>query len=380
MLIAESHHAAALSAEDVAAWRALCAAHPAFASPLLGADFTQTVAEVRDDARVAIWRREGRAVGFLPHHLRPGGFARPIGSPFSDYHALISDGPIDGPAALAVAGLSAFRFTGLVDPFGVFADQTTARSHGFVIALDGSADDYLEALRAQSAKRFKNYRRLTSKIEREVGELTIKAPDTSQDAFDLLLDWKQAQLNRTGLHDFLAADWARELLVRLYAQRTGDFQGMVFGLYAGGRLIAGQFGVRLGEVFHPWIASTDPQMGAWSPGQLFFLQAIAAMPAAGLTVYDLAGGHEHYKRPFALSTRQIGEGVATAASAAGRTARMSEAAWALAGANRDGPTASLRRRLDIIAATELSLAGRAKGLAAAFAGRARRHAADTEAP
>ncbi|MFN3522101.1 MAG: GNAT family N-acetyltransferase [Phenylobacterium sp.] len=379
MLTAESHRPQDLAEGDVAAWRALCAAHPAFASPLLSPEFAMAVGEVRPDARVAVWRREGRPVGFLAHHRRPGGMARPIGAPLSDYHALVGEGPMDGGEALAAAGVSAYRFTGLIDPFGVFAPHAAGRAEGFVIALEGSAADYLEALRAQSAKRFKNYRRLTSKLEREVGEIVLAAPDVSRGTFETLIAWKRAQLRRTGLHDFLAPDWTRALLANLFERRQGELQGLMIGFYAGGRLLAGQFGVRQGGVFHPWIASTDPQMGAWSPGQLFFLQAIAAMPSAGLAVYDLASGHEHYKRPFALATRTIAEGLATASSSAGRAARVSEAAWAMAGANREGATASLRRRLDVIATTELSLIGRARGLATAIATRTLRGSSDSEA-
>ncbi|WP_374572139.1 GNAT family N-acetyltransferase [Phenylobacterium sp.] len=377
-MIAESHHPADLPAEDVVAWRAMCAAQPAFDSPLMGPDFALAVGRARADARVAVWRRDGRAIGFLAHHLRPGGLARPIGAPLSDYHGLVSEGPLDAGQALAAAGLAAYRFTGLVDPFDIFASGVTGRSQGFVIALEGTAEDYLEALRAQSPKRFKNYRRLMSKLEREVGELVVAAPDVSQESFEKLIAWKRAQLQRTGLHDFLGAEWTRGLLDDLFARREGEFKGLMIGLYAGGRLMAGQFGVRLGQVFHPWIASTDPDMGAWSPGQLFFLKAIAAMPGAGLKVYDLAGGHEHYKRPYALSSRATADGVATADTAAGRGARMAEAAWAMAGANRDGAAASLRRRLDIIATTELSLAGRARGLALAIAARARRAPGESE--
>lgn len=379
MMFAESRHPADLTAEDAAAWRALCAAHPAFGSPLLGPDFAQAIGAVRQDARVAIWRRGGRAVGFLPHHLRPGGFARPIGAPLSDYHALVSDGPFDAGAALAAAGLSAFRFTGLIDPFGAFETAVAGRKQGFVIELDGPADAYLEALRAQSPKRFKNYRRLTSKLEREIGEVVVTAPDHSQDAFDLLIAWKRAQLKRTGMHDFLAPAWMQTLMTGLFARRDGELQGLMMCLYAGGRLVAGQFGVRQGAVFHPWIASTDPDMGAWSPGQIFLLQAIAAMPGAGLAVYDLASGHEHYKRPYALSTRQIADGTAAAASAAGRAVRMSEAAWDIVGANGDGAAASLRRRLDVIVTSELSLAGRAQGFATALAAKARRPPSEPEA-
>ena len=74
--------ASALSASDIAAWRALQAANPAFANPLFGPDFGLLASRARSDARVAIYRRLGLPIAFLAFHARPGGFARPIGAPF----------------------------------------------------------------------------------------------------------------------------------------------------------------------------------------------------------------------------------------------------------------------------------------------------------
>ena len=376
MLRAETVELAKLAPEDADAWRALCATEPAFASPLLGPDFAQAVAEVRGDARVAIWRESGRAVGFLPHHRRPGGLARPIGAPLSDYHALVAQHGLPAGSALAAAGLRSFRFSGLIDPYAAF--PVAARREAFVISLDGSAVAYLEALRISSPKRFKNYRRLDHKLDREIGPLRIVAPDDSRAAFDQLLGWKADQLARTGANDFLRPAWTRDLLSNLFACRQGEFRGLMINLYAGERLVAGHFGVRQGAVFHPWIASLDPELAAWSPGQVLLPRVIAAMPGLGLTTYDLGPGHDHYKRPFALAARVLGEGTAVADSVAARAVKVSDCAWALLGASRGGPLYRVRSRLDAIATVEQSVTGRALGLAAAVAGSARRAAAPVE--
>jgi CelD/BcsL family acetyltransferase involved in cellulose biosynthesis len=371
-------HPADLSHDDIEAWRAITAADPAFASPLLGPDFARAVGAVRPDARVAIWRRDGVAVGFLPHHLKTGGLARPIGAPLSDYHALVSREPMAAGEALAQAGLGAFRFTGLIDPQGLFAGAVRADRTAYVIELDQDADAYLEALRAQSPKRFKNYRRLQSKIARELGELTLSAPDHDRDAFDQLISWKREQLQRTGAHDFLAPAWTRQLMDTLFATTEGDFRGLMITLRVEGRVVAGHFGVRLGDVYHPWIAATDPELGAYSVGQLFLLQAIAAMPDLGLRTYDLGPGHDHYKAPYALTHRQIGDGTALAAGAAGWRSRLGEGAWRLAGAGCGPIALRVRRRFETISDVELTLGGRVRGLANAVASKARRSGAEIE--
>lgn len=375
MLTAETKHPSDLKGADLAAWREMAAAHPAFASPLLGPDFAIEVGRVRDDARVTVWKRDHRPVGFLPHHRRPGGLARPIGSPFSDYHALVgaADAELKGPEALALAGLSAFRFTGLVDPHGVFETAVAERTPGFVVQPDGPVEAYLEALRAASPKRFKNYRRLDSKLEREVGPLRLVADQTDR-AFETLLGWKRAQLARTGLSDFLRPAWTRALLRHLFERRRSEMQGLLVMLYAGEHPVGGHFGVRQGGAYHPWIAATDPQFAAFGPGITVLARAIAAMPELGLTSYDLGPSHDHYKRHYAQASIEVGEGLAAAASPAGRMAGGFESAWTLAGARRAGPVGKLRRRLDVIATTELTTAGRVRGFVEAVAAQGRRHA------
>ena len=369
----ETLHPRALASADLRMWRDMAAAEPAFSSPLMGPDFALAVGAVREDARVAVIRRQGETLGFLPHHRRPGAMARPIGSPLSDYHGLVSrrDADLNGADVLRAADLASFRYTGLIDPYGVFGQSELKPAH--VIALSNTdAETYLEAVRAISPKKIKNWRRLDSKLEREMGVIELVGADRSREAFDQLIAWKREQLERTGVHDFLRPEWTRDLLTNLFERQDGPFQGLMINLYAGGELVSGHFGVRLNGVFHPWLASTNPAYAEWSPGQIFFMRAIAAMPDLGLDRYDLGPGHDHYKAAYALDQIQIGDGVATASSMAGRVASSLDGAWTLAGARGAGPVGKLRRRMDAIASVELTLGGRVRGLAHAVANQAQR--------
>jgi len=373
MLDVETLHPREMAQADLQTWREMAAAEPAFDSPLLGPDFARAVGVVRDDARVAVIRRDGETVGFLPHHRRPGAMARAIGSPLADYHGLVSrpDADLTAAEVLAAADLTAFRYTGLIDPYGVFGQGEMKTAH--VIALGNTdAATYLEAVRAASPKKIKNWRRLDNKLEREMGTIELVAGDCSREAFDQLIAWKREQLDRTGVHDFLRPDWTRNLMLDLFQKQTGPFQGLMITLYAGGELVAGHFGVRLNGVYHPWIASTNPAYGEWSPGQIFFMRAIAAMPGLGLHRYDLGPGHDHYKGAYALSQIQIGDGTATAATMAGRMASSLDGVMALAGSKGAGPVGRLTRRMDAIASVELTLGGRMRGLVDAFANQAQR--------
>jgi CelD/BcsL family acetyltransferase involved in cellulose biosynthesis len=362
MLQAETLHPSQMTAADREAWRTLAAAGPA--NPLLGPDFTDQIGRVRPDALVAIWRgADGAPVAFLPHHRRLR-TAHPIGAPLSDYHGVTAAPGFDLARGLTAAGLSAYRYSSMIVPPS--PDLTDARQ-GFLIELDESPEAYLEALRQARPKSFKNYRRLGHKLERDFGPLRIDA-SRHRPAFDALIDWKRRQLARTGGYDFLRPAWVEALLENLFVMEDPAFGGLMVNLYAGDRLVAGHFGVRAGDIYHPWIASTDPDLADWAPGHVFLMQAIAAMPDLGLRTYDLAPSHEHYKAPYARSSRTVVSGM-TFAVGAGRT---TEQAWILAGAGRNGLVRRLRRRLEVISVSEPTALGRLQGYAATVTTAARR--------
>lgn len=358
MLTAEILRPAELGSRDRAAWTALREGQPLFRTPLIAPDFATAVGRVRRDAAVAVIRRSGSPVGFLAHHRRPGGFSRPIGAPFSDYHALVAEPGLDAEAALRLAGIRAFPFSGLLDPHQAFRPSGHAQSYAIELPPGATAAaDYLEALRAGSAKRFKNLRRLGHKLEREVGPLRLIADDASLDRFTTLFAWKHAQFRRSGLTDVFAAGWAQALMRGLFERGEGELRGLMISLLAGERPVAIHFGVREGEYYHPWAAGHDEALSAYSPGQLFLWRVIEAMPALGLRHYDLAGGHDHYKLPFANRILSIGEG--RAGEAPDRWRPVERAL---------GPSgARLRRRMGQIAAVELTLPGRIAAFAHALA-------------
>lgn len=375
MHLVQSVRPSELTASEREAWTDFCAATIAFRSPLLGPDFAQAVQRRRGNSYVAVFRRNGRVVGFLPHHRRSSGFARPMGAPFCDYHALVTEPGLrlDGRQALADAGLNTFRFSCLIDPYGCFDAVERSPEAGFIMKLGpGGAETYLETLREPNPKRAKNWRRLENKLEREVGEIALTAPDHSQDAFDALIRWKRGQLARSGMHDVFRPDWTLGLMQDLFERRDGPFRGLMLTLRAGGRLVAGHFGVRLNGHFHSWVSSIDPDLAAVGAGNTLLLHAIRAMPGLALSSFDMGPGHAHYKEPFCNGRVAASAGVARGAVHV--AAHSMDQALALA-AGRSQAVARLLRRLDHIAAVELSMGGRLLGVAQAFAAQARRSGA-----
>jgi CelD/BcsL family acetyltransferase involved in cellulose biosynthesis len=364
----------ALSVADVAAWRAMQAAEPAFASPLLGPDFAQAVGRVRADARVAVFRRSGEPVGFLAHHRRPGGFARPIGAPFCDYHALVArrDAGLSAEGALAAAKLGALRLSALVDPFNSFSEAVRAKVWAHRIIIEGDAGAYLAGLWAASGNRQKNFRRYRRSLEREAGPVRLVADDRDPGAFAQVVAWKQAQFERTGIHDFLAVPWAAALMRGVFEMRSQHLSGQLISLYAGERLVAAHFGARSGGWFHPWIAAFDQDLKAHSPGMVHQIEAITAMPAMGVTTYDLAAGEDHWKQQFTADGVWVGAGLAVSPTVAGALARSTETFWTLPPLRGAPLIGRVRNRLDQIAALELTLGGRIEGAAHALTTQRRR--------
>jgi CelD/BcsL family acetyltransferase involved in cellulose biosynthesis len=381
-------HPSGLPGADLATWRELQAATPAFGNPLLGPDFAQAVGAVRKDARVAIWRGGGgRASAFLAYHRRPQGFGRPIGAPFCDYHAVVGGGGLglDSTAILSAAQLKAFRLSGLVDPFGVFGAAGLAPEAAYRIVVEAAPKDappsqagaaYLEALKAGSANRFKNFRRYSKRLEQAFGPVRLVAEDLDVDAFERLLAWKRLQLARTGLHDVLRPAWVAALMRRLFQTPSPDkqgggtgapdqrFGGLMISLYAGDTHVAGHFGVRLGGWYHPWIGATAPNLESLGAGFVHQWKAVEAMGRLDLHTYDLGAGSDHWKRLFTSDVVEVGKGLVVTPTLGGRLARAGDQLWTTPPLNRIGLTARVRNRLDQIAAIEPAWSGRARGVLA----------------
>jgi CelD/BcsL family acetyltransferase involved in cellulose biosynthesis len=352
-LSAEIVRPEALTPADLRLWGELCDTLPEYRSPLLSPEFARTVGAVRSDARVAVLKRDGSSLGFLAYHKRPVGYARPIGAPFADYHGVIAppEAGITLAHALAASGLRRYRHTGLI---GLGAGQGAGTSaEGYRVDLTATpVDGHLEAIRRADAKRFKNWRRLSHKLEREQPDVTFGI-DASSEHLARAIGWKRAQLRRSGLHDVLRPAWVERMMQSLFHTPDEAFGGLLLTLRVEGRPIAAHFGVRRGPVFHPWVAAFDPEFSVYSPGVMFLLRAIQAMPSLNLSVYDLSAGSDHYKKPLANGRTLAYAGLTSAAGPRPAPAASTPLATV---------TRRVRRRLEHIASSEPSIPGRVRGL------------------
>ncbi len=339
--------AAALGEAQIARWAALQAETKEFGSPLVGPYFAQLVHRHRGDVDIAIAEHEGRDVAFFAFHKVGHGYARPVGAPFSDYQAVVSEPglKLNGTQFLAAAGIERMAVSGLMDPHGLFAEAVLEPTLGFRISVKDGGAVKMERLRQANPKWAKNLRRLASKMDRELGPIRFVAGDQDPVALEAILQLKIDQYHESGLTDVLRPAWVKAMMQDLFSNTDPAFGGCLITLYAGDYLVSGQFGVRQGGWFHPWIASSCPKAHPYSPGIVFLSQMIRSAEEIGIETIDLAQGHSHYKSQFSRNpvTVQTGQ--------IGLRARPTAA-------SQKGALGLIQQRLDLIASLEPDLAGR----------------------
>lgn len=101
------------------------------------------------------------------------------------------------------------------------------------------------------SKRFENFRRLISQVEREGITLELFGAIPTEADFQLLTQWKADQFQRSGLIDLIS----KPLTMSMLKAATDQTMGYMVRLAANGELVAGHFGIRSATHFHPWIAA-----------------------------------------------------------------------------------------------------------------------------
>ena len=339
--------AAALTQGQTARWAALQRETPEFGSPLVGPFFAQVVQRHRGDVQVAIATEAGRDMAFFAFHKVSHGYARPVGAPFSDYQAIVTEPglKLDGSAFLAEAGIERMAVSGLMDPHSLFATAVLEPTLGYRISVKDGGAAKLERLRQANPKWAKNLRRLANKMDRELGPIRFVTVETDPAALEAVLSLKIEQYHRSGLTDVLRPAWVKAMMQDLFTRTDPEFGGCLIALYAGDCMVSGQFGVRQGGWFHPWIASSCPKAHPYSPGIVFLGQMVRCAEDIGIETIDLAQGHSHYKSQFSRNP------VTVQAGQVGRRART-------ASQTKSSALGMIQKRLELIASVEPDVAGR----------------------
>lgn len=290
-------HGRELGGEVVAAWAALQESVPALDGPYFRPEYVQAVAAVRDDVEVAVLEDAGRPVAFFPFQRGPGGVGRPVGGRFSDFQAMIAPPDLRwSPEALVRAcELRTFQYDHLLVAQEPFHPHHWAVTTSPYVDLSAGLEAYRAERRRAGSREIEQILYKLRKAERRLGPLRLEWHSADAAALETLLGWKSAQLRATGQPDHLRRPWVRRLLERILLSRSDGFAGVLSALWLGDKLAAVHMGMRSRTVLHWWLPAYDRALGAFSPGQLSFLEIARAAADRGVRRVDLGKGEEAYK-------------------------------------------------------------------------------------
>jgi CelD/BcsL family acetyltransferase involved in cellulose biosynthesis len=302
----------ALPDADVARWAALQAANPAWDSPFLAPGWALAAerSQPRDGGvRVAVLRREGEAVGFLPMRVA-GAVAMPAGAPMNDYQAVIAEpGLVIDPRQLLEAfGIQRLDFSHMLVEQTAFAPYVRGTSLSYAVEQPEGYEAYAAGRRAAGSGVIKDLDKRRRKVEREVGPVRFTAHEGCSDALDQLLAWKRRQYRATGQTDIFATQWTLDLLCGLFKSQSEGFGGGLFTLHIGDRLAAAQFNLLGRRTIHAWIIAHDEAFERYSPGLLLFQDILKWMDQTPYRTLDFGAGDYRFKQQLASRQRPVAYG------------------------------------------------------------------------
>jgi CelD/BcsL family acetyltransferase involved in cellulose biosynthesis len=302
--------AAQLTAAHLDAWDRFQRADPALDSPYFRPEFTQAVAAVRADVRVALLEEGGEIGGFFPFQRGRLGTARPVGGKMCDFQGVIARRGLDFDAGALVraCGLHAWDFDHVPAAQTRFGPWQLATADSPFMDLSRGFDAYRAHCDRPGPMSFKRLAEKARKMERQIGPLRFVAHAAEPQALAALLVWKSAQYRRKKVTDVFAFGWTVQLLERVLAERSPAFRGMLHALYAGDQLAAVELILRSYGVCHSWFPAYNPDLARYSPGLLLVVEQAKAAQHMGVRRIDLGKGVADYKAYFMNGASVVTEG------------------------------------------------------------------------
>jgi CelD/BcsL family acetyltransferase involved in cellulose biosynthesis len=302
--------ASALASEHVRRWASLQESDPALSSPFFRPEFSQVVAQVRDDAFVGVLEGEREAAGFFPFQRVRLGLGVPMGGERSNYQGVIADRDLEWQAEELVraCGLRIWDFHHVISDQPQFASHCARMDDSPVMDLTRGFDGYAERRGRNGSRVVKRLRQQARRIEREIGPLHFEPHASDHAALRRMMRWKSEQYRATRSQDRFAIPWNVELLERIHAWQTDGFAGMLPVLYAAERIVAVAMCLRSFGTVHYWFPAYDRELASYSPGLLLMLRLAESAESLGVTTIDLGKGRTPYKDRLATGAVQVGEG------------------------------------------------------------------------
>jgi CelD/BcsL family acetyltransferase involved in cellulose biosynthesis len=93
--------------------------------------------------------------------------------------------------------------------------------------------------------------------------------------------------------------------------------------------VAGQFGLRSGELVSGWFTAYDESSRKYGPGLIQVLRLVESAPGVGIRLIDMGKGDQGYKQKLRSYDRYVAEGVVTVGrlATAGYRVRSGVSRW-----------------------------------------------------
>jgi CelD/BcsL family acetyltransferase involved in cellulose biosynthesis len=339
---------AELAADEIAAWRQLLTTHDQLRNAFLSRSFVEAVAGVNPGVRVAVCRRGGKPLAFLPVQKRAGfsgwfGVYERVGGEICDCFGLIAapEYQIDITAWLERCGIGTLVFSHLEQKQLQHGLRGEAPRIGLRTRFNEPGATFWARLREQKKGLARDTERRQRKLELEHGPLKfeLQSADPHHD-LDALIALKQAQYRRTGRRSpalFNARTGA--LLHALLESRAEECAGLLSVLRVetetGSRVVSAHFGLRCHDTLHFWFPAYDPQFSAYAPGRILLRHVIEVGAAGGLRCIDRGEGDNPAKRDFSNEEHLFYSGVWMRRAATAWPARIAlSAEWRMGSAMR----------------------------------------------
>ncbi|MDH2429064.1 GNAT family N-acetyltransferase [Sphaerisporangium sp. TRM90804] len=302
-------HPRELGASETDRWRELQNGDPALDSPFLSPEFTVETGRVREQVRVAVLSDGPDIVGFLPFERHRFGIGMPVAAGLTDAQGMVhaKDVELSTKELMRACGLSVLEFDHLLAGQPLMPAKHS-RHPSPVIDLSDGFPAYVEVLKEVSGKTYKSTAYKSRKLQRDFGELRHDYDVRDEAVLRVLLDWKTGQYRRTGRTDRFARPWIVRLVQNLLQVDTPHFGGSLDMVYAGGRPVAGHFGLRTATTLAGWFPAYDTAFAKYSPGLIQHLGMAERAAEAGIRLIDMGRGEKEYKEKLKTGELWVVEG------------------------------------------------------------------------
>ena len=357
-----------LTEADLALWDEIALERPDLKGPYFDVRYVRAIGDIVPHAYVARLYDAEEVAGYFAYQRR-GGTIMALGAPLTDYHGIVSRPDLKIDYDFLLKGLKAqtLAFQGwLGEAEAPLGPQASERLPVRLADLSAGYEAYLTRQSAQHHKFFKNLRRIKRNVESEFGSFAFSFEAVTPEIMAWVIAHKRDQYERSGLHDVFSCGWTLELLKRLAV-----FQDRGFGLRVGvqrhgHRVVAAEICLIRGDYMHMWFPAYDPAYSRFAPGIWLALDMLRHAADFGVHFVDFGYGSESYKQTLTEPPHLSAEGRLNRGSAFVMS-RLIDVALDHAPGDKERFEAvrlSIRRRLGVIHACEVSLKDQVKALGA----------------